>query len=192
MVLFFYGCILLYDVPPILIVEKDEIKSTTRTTFSQEYRVSEKHSTVVLFGKTFFKETNLKNESVVKVYDVLKLKKGADQLEKTIYLVADQKMFPIRIDHIELENSTDIHKETHDIMKADSTKVTVITGYNEYNYTIHKFNYILSDEMIQSIAVAQELKFRYYSGMNMITVKIKDANLKKVKKLVHDDLIVKK
>ena len=85
---------------------------------------------------------------------------------------------------IENENSKTISENRSDIMTSDSTKVSVVTGYSENNGKITRFSYELSDKIINRIKTSHHLALQYYAGPSMLTVKLKDKNLKKLKELI--------
>ncbi len=164
-----------------LSIENDEVKKSTRYIYAAFYSVLEKNHPVLYFKKTFFKEKDSLGNNDTKVYDVIELTSKADKLDSIIYLITEAKTFPVLIKNIEKNIEKEVDIDTEKIMKADSTTVEVVTDYDEYYYQIFKFNYKLTDEMIQEILKSKQIKFRYYSGLSMITVVVKDKDFEKVK-----------
>lgn len=162
-------------------IEKDDVKKSTRYIYASSYKVIERNHPVAWFGKTFFKERDSLSNSKTKVFDVIKLTSSSNQVDSLMYLVTDTNIFPVLIKNIEKSMVKEVDTDTKKIVQADSTQVEVITDYNEYYYQIIKFNYTLTDEMIQEILKSNQIKFRYYSGLSMITVVVKDHDFEKVK-----------
>jgi hypothetical protein len=139
-------------------IENDEVKKSTRYIYASSYNVLEKDEPVFYFGKTFFKEQDSLGNATTKVFDVIELNTSADKIDSIIYLVTDAKTFFILIKNTEKNIKKSIDKRTENIMKVDSTKVEIITDYDEYFYQIYKFNYLLTDEMIQEILKSKQIK----------------------------------
>lgn len=165
-------------------VEHDDVKKSMRYIYEGSYSVMERDNPVVWLGKTFYRERDSLNKSKSVVYDFVKLISSARTIDSLMYLVTDTKTYTIEIKNLEKEFKKEIDTDTEKIIKADSTKIDVITGYNEYYYQIFKFNYTLTDDMIQAIIQSKQIKFRYYSGLSMITVVIKNQNLDKIKEVL--------
>ncbi len=172
-------------LPSKIVVEYDDVKSVTRIKDENSYKIVERNHSIAWFGKTFYREKNSAKNNLIKVYDVLKFYGTTVKLEDSIFIVTDKsKIYPISLQHYEKEILRNIEPKKEDIIKADSTKISVITGYEEFNYTIVSFNYNLNQEMREAILEAHELKFRYYIGFNMITVKIEKRDLENLKKML--------
>ena len=78
----------------------------------------------------------------------------------------------------------EIKKEEGSVLTSDSTELTVVTGYTSLQNRIIKIKYSVSPDVMNIILKCTILKFRYYSGANMITVQLKGNRLKKLKKIV--------
>lgn len=169
-------------------IEKDEIKNSKRYTYEDAYPINENNTGIVFFGKTFFREVDSVGINKTKVYDFIEFNKSQDKGEVEIYLATDSKTFKIHLDNLAIEDKKSFKTDTEDIMKADSTKVKVITDYDVHYYQIFKLNYTLDNEMIESILKSNSLKFRYYIGIRMITVEVKGEKLNNVKKTLKKEV----
>ncbi len=87
----------------------------------------------------------------------------------------------ILIDAIEYEYTKSITEDTENILTSDSTSVSIVTGYSENNNKITRFSYSLSDEIVSKLKYSNLVLFRYYAGPSMLTVKLKNRNLSKLK-----------
>ena len=134
--------------------------------------------------QSIVKEIKSNNEISCKVYDVLNLNSTSFKLDDKVFYIIDDKVFPMPIEYKEIENSKIISENREDIQTSDSTKISVVTGYSENNSKITRFSYNLPTEAIAKIKDANRLVIRYYSGPDMINVKVKNRKLKKLKEMI--------
>lgn len=100
-------------------------------------------------------------------------------------MIIDSSVFPLDVLHIEKLNRTSISEDTETILTADSTEITVVTGYTQYYRRIVKLRYELNQEIVERIEDSYEVNLRYYVGPRMITIKLGRKNLKMLKKLMY-------
>jgi hypothetical protein len=134
--------------------------------------------------QTIIKEINARDEVTYTAYDVLTLSSSSFRPDDKVFVIVDNEPFQMTIKRNEYENFKSISEDKKDIMAADSSSVSVVTGYSESSGKIARFSYEIPEEVISKIKVANQILLRYYSGPSMITVKPGGGNLKKLKKLI--------
>ena len=164
--------------------ENDNVKNTKRFLYSNVFSPIEKPNKVLYFYKMFYKEIDSTNHEEVIVKDRIHFTSTADPLENNVYILTDTKIYKLSIPKIEVELNKEIETKKESVMKADSTKIDVITGYHENHSKVYKFNYSITEQIRKDILESKTLKFRYYAGIEMITIQIKDYKLKNVKELL--------
>ncbi|AWW28810.1 hypothetical protein DN752_00935 [Echinicola strongylocentroti] len=168
-----------------MIVEHDEVKSSTRVKRDFIYKDAlEKASPLYYARQTILKETKAHEPSNYTVFEVLNLHSNAYSVDKQAYLLIDSAVYPIMIEAMESENTSSIEEDTDDILAADSTEVSIVTGYTQLNSRKFKLTYSLAPSIIEHLKEARDVKFRYYSGPDMITLKMSNGDVRKLKKLI--------
>jgi hypothetical protein len=167
-----------------IVMQNDIVYSTKRIELRYLCRDNNRRSPLLYLEQLIVKEIKSDNEKSIKVYDILALTSSSFKLEDKVFLIVDSDVYPMVIDIIEYENAKSITPNTENILAADSTTVSVVTGYSENNKKITRFSYKLSDEIISKIKTSNHVLFRYYAGPSMLTVKLKDKYLRKFKKLI--------
>lgn len=168
-----------------IIVEHDTVKSSKRLKKEFYYRRAlEKDSPFFSAKQTIIKEIKSDNEITYTVYDILSMSTSSYNLEDTMYLILGDEVIPINIDYQKTENSSRISEDTGSILAADSSKVSVVTGYTQYKWKNIQISYKLSSEIINKISNSDEVNLRYYSGPNMITIRMNYYDLKRLKKMI--------
>ncbi|MDL2227401.1 hypothetical protein LJC30_00745 [Odoribacter sp. OttesenSCG-928-L07] len=179
--LIFQSCITFTGI----IEEEDIVYSTKRVFFKHTGKDHTWRSPLESLEQTFVKEIKGNKNATYKVYDVLTLNSKSFRLEDKIFMIVDKDVFNVTIDNKEYEITKDINTNTSNILTSDSTKVSVVTGYSEENRKITRFSYCLTDEMVAKLKKANKVTFRYYAGPSMISVKLNNNELKKLKKLIN-------
>ncbi len=164
--------------------EEDIVYSSSRYELKYNIKDKNRRSPLILFTQTILKEKSAQNEISYHVYDALNLSSSSYKMEEKVFLIIDNKPYPMDIEAIELENRTTQTENTESIMAADSTYRTVVTGYSQQHSKITKFQYPLSTDIMLKIRDADQIQFRYYAGPKMITVKPKRKNIRKIKELI--------
>lgn len=177
----FSGC---YS-PSKIIVQDDIVYSTKRIEFSYIQRDRSFRSPLLYLEQSVVKEINSNQEATIKMYDLLALTSSGFNLDNKVFIIVDNSVCPEEIEVVEYEQAKSITPKTEEILKSDSTKVSVVTGYSESNKKITRFSYTLSEETIGKIKKADQISFRYYAGPKMLTIKMKSRYLRKLKKLVN-------
>lgn len=178
--LMFHSCVLVSRYT----VENDIVYSSKKVKWEHIYRPMELRSPLYSVNQTIIKEIRA-NEVTFKVYDIVSLIRNSFQLEDKVFLIVDKsEVIPMIIENTEHENLKTIAEEKKDILTADSTKVSIVTGYTEDNRKIARLSYSLNQSMVDKIDNSKEIMFRYYSGPDMITIKLTGYDLNKLKRLI--------
>jgi hypothetical protein len=167
-----------------ILVENDIVYSTKRIELKYFCRGNSWRSPLLYLEQSVTKEIKTNNESTIKVYDVVALTSSSFKLEDKVFMIIDNNVYPMPIDLIEYENAKSITENSENILTSDSTTISVNTGYSENNKKFTRFNYTLSNEIIDKIKNSDQVLFRYYAGPSMLTVKLKDKYLRKLKTLI--------
>ena len=117
------------------------------------------------------------------VYDILTLSSNNFNLENKVFLIIDNIVEPMILEHKEYENTKNIIENSS---TTDSTNISVLTGYSEENKKITRFRYKLRNDMIDKIIKSEQILFRYYSGPNIITLQLNGLNLQKLKMVLNE------
>ncbi len=153
-----------------VIVEQDEVSGTKRNrTEFQYYGAREWSSPLMRINQTILKETGPTGMINVRVFDRIQLQVNSFRLEKLVYLIIDGKPYSTQVDDMEFDRLTSIQEKRKDIVTADSSKVSVVTGYDKSDSKYYKLTYTLNPETLENIKTCKKLRFRYYSGPDMIT-----------------------
>jgi hypothetical protein len=141
-------------------------------------------SPLAYVDQSFVKQLDRHGVAQYRLYDVVVLHANAFRLEDKIFMLLDEK--PVNLQPLKREDDVMVSRdvERDDILTADSTKVTVVTGYNESNYRITRLEYTLSPEVVAQIQTAESIQFRYYSGSNIITVSFSPEKVLRLKELL--------
>ena len=183
-VLFFsYGCMSVITTSRI-IKEEDIVRGTSRLELRHMGRNISKNLSVFTMSQAIVVEQGADGKKLINVYDFLTAGGSSYKVDPKTFMIIDGKVFPLLIQSVEYDYVNSISKNTEEVATSDSTSVTVVTGYTEHNNKVTRFNYSFSPEIVEKIKIAKEILFRYYSGPNMHTVRMRKAALKKLKKLL--------
>jgi hypothetical protein len=177
--LFFQGCGILGGR---VTTEDDIVYASKRTKWEYVYNNLGRISPLLSLNQSIVKETNANKVTSYTVYDIVNLSDASFALENKVFMIIDSDVFPMKIETKELVAAKTLEEKRADVVKADSTKVSVVTGYAENNKTIVKFKYKLNENIMSRLQSAERVLFRYYAGPDMITVELKGIGLGKLKK----------
>ncbi|HKK82407.1 MAG TPA: hypothetical protein VJ909_09165 [Prolixibacteraceae bacterium] len=165
--------------------EYDEVKSTTRITKSFVPRDAVKFfSPLNEVHQTILKEIDSEGDITYTAFDVLSMKSNSYQLEKEVYIIIDGEVREMDVKRMKSEKSFSITEDEETVITADSSSVSVVTGYNKYESRKVKLQYAIDNDVIDMIRGAEDVRFRYYAGPDMITVRVYRSQLKRFKKLI--------
>ena len=179
-VMLLQGCSLFSTI----IEEHDVVYNTHRKSLTLKLEDRNRLSHVLYVEKTFVTETSADQSVTVQVYDVLTMSGSGFDLEDRVFIIIDEKAFPLTLSTKELEHTSYIDEDREDVKTSDSTSVSVVTGYSTNNRKITRLNYSLSKEIISKIQDSERISFRYYAGPEMSTITILRSDLKKIKEML--------
>lgn len=164
----------------------DHIKSANRIKNTFHYvRCMEYYSSFYSLKQTFVKELSSKDATVkFQVYDIISMNTDVHSLEDQVYLKVGDETFSVRIENQESDIITEIEEEKDQILTADSTKVSVVKGYQTHKKKQFKISYQLNAEIMDKILLQEEVLFRYYFGPDMVTIRVKGRNLFRLQKMI--------
>lgn len=190
--LFVLGLVLLFVVSGCfapkytnkITINEDIVNSSKRIEVHYFCKKATVPTSIYYMKQSVVKEIFADGSSTITVYDVLNLFENSFNLSDEVYLIVDDSFYQLKILKAEHDHIKTISENTDNIMTADSSYTTVVTGYSENNSKISKFEYMLTDEMIEKIKTANKVSYRYYAGPNMITMELKPKSLEKLKELI--------
>lgn len=161
----------------------DQVQAVERYELDLNYRVFDRRSPLLYMDQSIVKEVNAQG-SKYSVYDALVFDNLGYQVQNELYLLIDDEVFKPLVTKLEYENTREIQAKSEELMRADSTTLNVVTGYSENNKKITRFSYTLDNAMIEHIRTANIVKFRYYAGPDMITLKLQGRKMRRFKALM--------
>lgn len=186
-ILFFGAIALLFvrcSLSTTISSQHDEVLNTERQRYDAVFSKNEIREQEYSQTVSIVKERNSNGEFVYTMYDVITMPYGSFELSDKMYIVIDKKV--VEMNNTTLENGvfTKLNENTSSIMKADSSKVDVVTGYSEQHLKTYKMTRILDNEIIERILEANDVYLRYYAGPNLITSEIKSYKLGALKRMI--------
>ncbi len=168
-----------------IIVENDYARSVKRmkANFSNGF-AQERLSPLLNRRQTIVKEVFADSTERYLSYDFLSLRTNSFCLSNTVYLIADGVPFEMDVTDLESQFARNIEEKRNDILTADSSKLSVVTGYKENVSLDYKIMYLLAPNTIEHIKSAKSVQFRYYAGHDMITVQLTEFQLQRFQKLI--------
>jgi hypothetical protein len=167
-----------------IFVEEDIVYSSKRIELKYLVKDRDRRSPLQYMQQTVIKEIDANKEVSYTAFDVLTLSSSSFKLDDKVFLIIDNEAFPMKINKTEYENIKNISEDTSEILSADSTKVSVITGYSENDRKIARFSYNIPEEIISKIKVSNQVVLRYYSGPSMLTIRPTYKSRQKLKEMI--------
>jgi len=167
-----------------IVVKEDVVYNSKRIELKLLHKDYDMRSPLQNVLQSIVKQIGAEAETTYKVFDVLTLTSASFKLDDKVFYIIDGNVFPMPIESKEIENSKIISEIKEEIQATDSTKISVVTGFSENNSKITRFSYSLTDEVVSKLKEANRLVIRYYTGTDMISVKVKNRKLNKIKKLI--------
>ena len=112
------------------------------------------------------------------VYDLLNAKDNSMDYEKKVVYIIDNQPFSMAIDSMAIQTKGALNQHTSEVLKADSTKATVVTGYSIDTEKYIQFFYHIPSEVMNKIANSKSFFFYYQSPNNI------SRQMRKLKKLI--------
>ena len=175
------GC---FSLPNKIMIQDDYSQSSRRIEYNYSHHNFDWSSPLLTLNRSIIQEIEKSGEKSLTFYDELKLQNRSFRLSDKIYLMVDGKVFSIT--PIEIEHDQEILVKTNkeDIMKADSTTVSVVTDYTEDTMRITRFSYAIPNQIIGQLKNAKQVVFQYYAGPKILTIEMKNTDLSKLKKML--------
>ena len=164
--------------------ENDRVMKTRKVTYETYFVSNQRYEQSYTQKITFLKETDRNSITNYTLYDVITLPVESFDLDDKMYIVADDDIINLPVSTQNQFNTKKINEKKDEILQSDSTKVTVVTGYDVVNKKTIQMTHPLNDDMLQKIARAREVHLRYYVGPNAINTEIKGAKLRNIKKWI--------
>lgn len=118
-------------------------------------------------------------------YDVVTLSvRNFDLDVDDIYLLIDDEVFPLKNTYEKQKGERKVNEQTQDVMRSDSTKVSVVTGYDVVEKNVYQMKHPVSAEVMDKILDAQQVILRYSVGAQFINSEIRLKDLDNLKKLI--------
>lgn len=166
--------------------EYDVVTSTNRFKTQFTYlRAQERFSSLSRVNQSVVVEGRKDLNSRFRVYDVIVLNENGFRISDEVYVIVDKTPFKVNVDLLDLETISRREEKRSDVLTSDSTSVSVVTGYNEYQQRVNRIAYTLDDSAVDAIKQGNKVLFRYYAGPDMLTVKMSSSELRRFKKLLN-------
>lgn len=166
-------------------VQHDEIMNSKRISFKTTFWNNTKDEPSYSQDINFMKEIDRFNVATYTLFDIIKLPYESFELSDKMYIIVNKDVFPLEKENKDNILGYDVHKKTSQVMQADSTYATVVTGQDVMNMKVTRMVHPLSQEIIDKISSAGKVYLRYYIGPEMITSEIKGNNLSKIKSVIN-------
>jgi hypothetical protein len=177
-----HGCLFLRDV----MVENDTVYSSKRIKVELKYNsAQERTSPFISLNQTIIKEIKNNSNDHYRAYDLIKLNTNSFRLDDKVFIIVDNEPFQVNVEYIDSDIVSKIEEKRKEILTSDSTKVSVVTGYEENRSLVNKITYVIDDIIIEKVRSSQNVRLRYYAGPDMITIKINGSNLTAFKKVIN-------
>lgn len=179
--LLFQGCLMFQRIK----IEDDIVDSSRRIKAEFNYRISQEwDSPLILLNQKIVKELKQNSDVQYTVYDFIKLKSSSFKLENKVFIIIDNEPFRLEVESYDSKMIPKIDEKRKEILTADSTKVSVVTGYEEYQTWDYRMVYRMDKAIIEKIKSSQNVMLRYYAGPDMITIKLDKYDLDTLKKTI--------
>lgn len=168
-----------------IVVEDDVVNSTSRIRTQFEYRMAKEwNSPLIRVTQNVLRETGKNAVSGIRIFDEILLLPNSFSLENRVYLLIDNKPFEAVVEDVQFQRQTDIREKRKDVVTLDSSKVSVVTGYDRSVSNAYKITYFIGPETVDAIRGCMKLQYRYYAGPDMITTTMSKYELNILKKVL--------
>lgn len=164
--------------------ETDIVYKTQRYELSYYLKQANRRYSSISMGQSIVKKIDAEGVTTYQVYDRLRVPISHFRPDERTFLILDQEVFPISIQHSESGRYQTITEEKADLLTADSSSLSVVTGYNLNEGRIFRYYYDLPPATMEQLLATKEVFFRYYAGPEMLTFKIRQRDLKRLKKMI--------
>ena len=171
---------------PSVYIEKDKVTDVQFVKLKMDLYGNASNEPYYRQELTVVKEID-KNDSVsYRLYDVNTMKDKSFELDsKKMYLIIDDDIYPLENDYEKRYNDQQISEKKEDVMKSDSTKISVVSGYNVVNEKVYQMIHPIANETMAQISHAREVALRYTAGPDFLNSEIQGRNLINLKILIN-------
>jgi len=167
-------------------VENDKVMDSKRVIYEAYFTNNKRYEQSYSQNITFLKEIDRNHKITYSVYDVITLPSESFDIDPDkLYLIIDEEILPLQTTFNKQFNNRNITEKKSEIMKSDSTKVSVVTGYDVVNKKSVQMTHVFDNQTINKIRRASIVNLRYYLGASYINTEIKGGNLRKLKALIN-------
>jgi len=178
--LLFQSCLMFQRIR----IEDDIVNSSKRIKAEFNYRISQEwDSPLILLNQKIVKELKQNSEEQYKVYDFIQLRSNSFKLDNKVFIIVDNEPFRLEVDSYDSKMIPKLDEKRKEILTSDSTKVSVVTGYEENQIWDYRIVYSIDKAIIGKIKSSQNVMLRYYAGPDMITIKLDKYDLDILKKI---------
>ncbi len=164
--------------------EYDVVTSTNRYKSNFTYlKTQERFSSLSRVNQSVVVENTKEGDSKFRVYDVVLLNGNGFRVSDEVYVIVDKTPHKVIVDLVDRETLSKNEEVRSSVLTSDSTTVSVVTGYNQYEQRVNRIAYTLDKALVDAIKQGDRVYFRYYAGPDMITVRMSSAELRRLKKL---------
>jgi len=113
--------------------ENDRVMKTRKVTYETYFVSNQRYEQSYTQKITFLKETDRNSITNYTLYDVITLPVESFDLDDKMYIVADDNVIKLPVSTQNQYNTKNINEQKNEILQSDSTKITVVTGYDVVN-----------------------------------------------------------
>ncbi len=166
-------------------IEDDIVNSTRRIKTEFNYSVTQEWgSPLILLNQKIVKELKQNSVEQYKFYDLIKLNSNSFKLDNKVFIIIDDEPFRLEVEDYDSKMISQIDEKREEILTADSTKVSVVTGYKENQIWAYRIVYNIDKAIMGKIKSSQNVMLRYYAGPDMITIKLDKYHLDILKEII--------
>jgi len=148
------------------------------------YKSEERHAYFMSLQQSFLNEVDKDGNKTLSVYEQMSMSFSGYAPNPELFMLTENEVIRIPVKEVKPELYRGVSENRKDILTSDSTTVSVVTGYSEFQRRIYRFEYHLEPALMEVILNAKELSFRYYAGPDKITVRYTNGQLRSLKQLI--------
>lgn len=164
--------------------ERDYALKSKRMFFTHQVRDNKWRSPLFHLNQTILKESYPNGTASYLMFDNLMLRANSADVQNTAYLIIDGQAFQTNITAFQYNHLQRSFENVSHIPITENVSFPVVTGYNTQFRKVVSFNYGLTPEMVASISNARTVRYQYYVGHNIVSVKMRPGSLRKLKRLI--------
>ena len=145
------GCV---NFRNVIYVENDKIMKSRKVTYEAYFVSNQRYEQSYSQKITFLKETDRNSITNYTLYDVITLPVESFDLDDKMYIVADDNVIKLPVSTQNQYNTKNINEQKNEILQSDSTKITVVTGYDVVNKKTIQMTHPINDDILQKILQA--------------------------------------